>query len=1258
MDKRNSLAKLVWLNIRKSLSRIKEDISDKYNKLKGKLDQNTKKLLETDFKDLAPCNEIEKGEEYFKALDWALKNENVYNIAVTGPYGSGKSSVIRAYLKKSPNIKSINISLASFVEVKKNENGEWEEKRVDFDEKRIEEGILKQLFYKVNYKRIPQSRFRKLHNVNGFNIYIKIVLLMMLTIAAVSYFSTESSEGIISTISNKLSEINTFWSGLYVVGITAAVLALISYAVWWISSKYKVREWNLADKASLASKAEDNESVFNKNMDEIVYFFEATDFDTVFIEDLDRFESTEVFIKLRELNTILNNYEMINRRIIFVYAVKDDMFTDKDRTKFFDFIIPVIPFINQTNSGEILLKRLTKEEKSKDGKEKLKYDISPEFIIKISPYIEDMRVLTNVYNEFVIYKNTLGDIQDLKLIDEQMISLMIFKNLYPKDFADLQMEKGIVKTAFEDKKRYITNQCYHIQEEKKKDVEILEGIEGDILSNIRELKAAMLYYLSDEKGTINYISINGRQYRFSDIFKEDFDMNQLMNEKFTVNFIYGSGSTNSQTVNNIDDITSLSGNTKSYIERWQYLKDSIPDRQKEMRKHIKQLDLEEHDISSLSMKDLISKYGVEKVFSSEIKENKLLIYLLRSGYIDETYANYINYFHPHSITKDDMNFILSIRNREAKEFSYPLTKCARIVDRLVEYEFEQKEIYNFNLLEHLLKNHWGSPQCKLFIKQLADEDERSWIFINEFVDKTVRKDLFIRLLGNAWDGMWRYICTNPLLTEDRKTFFFRLILTNIETEQIENMNSNLDISDFMENNADILKRLRDINIASIEAVIERVNVIFTELECDGVAKKLLEFIFENNHYEMNLSMIENIVKIKKPEQVDNLLTSNYTVIRNIEYQPLLSYMDENFTEYINNIVLALDGNTAESMDTVICILEKITDNKDICEALIEKEDVVLQNFKECCFNKIEESEEMVQAIWNKFLSTKKVAVSWSNIMIYWQQFKLTSILLDYIELNIEELLETHDCDSVSDEIIKDVLIEDMGLEAYRKFVSNFKVAEFDIPFTDIPQEQMHVLVQCHYFELTSERFAEMKKNLPEICIEFILCNKEAFLSEIEDYALDISDIESLVVSTELTEDEKLAVISTIDLNVMTLSIARVIRIFKIGVEKNIVEKAWKLLPDEERYELFLNQIALYTKEELASKFAEFKGNYAPLADRTKRHNVILSDTDYNRKLMEYLKSIEYLTSVDYETKKSSDRITYEEKIEKIIIGRVKRQGNA
>ena len=46
--------------------------------------------------------------------------------------------------------------------------------------------------------------------------------------------------------------------------------------------------------------------IFNRHLDEILYFFQATEYDVVIIEDLDRFGTSKVFLKLRELNFLLN----------------------------------------------------------------------------------------------------------------------------------------------------------------------------------------------------------------------------------------------------------------------------------------------------------------------------------------------------------------------------------------------------------------------------------------------------------------------------------------------------------------------------------------------------------------------------------------------------------------------------------------------------------------------------------------------------------------------------------------------------------------------------------------------------------------------------------------------------------------------------------------------------------------------------------------------------------------------------------------
>lgn len=90
---------------------------DIWNKRKINMDSNSQSdmtNLNRHYGALTPKNNIENGQEYMAAFDWALSKSNIHNIAISGPYGSGKSSVIESYLKQRTKLKALRISLAAF----------------------------------------------------------------------------------------------------------------------------------------------------------------------------------------------------------------------------------------------------------------------------------------------------------------------------------------------------------------------------------------------------------------------------------------------------------------------------------------------------------------------------------------------------------------------------------------------------------------------------------------------------------------------------------------------------------------------------------------------------------------------------------------------------------------------------------------------------------------------------------------------------------------------------------------------------------------------------------------------------------------------------------------------------------------------------------------------------------------------------------------------------------------------------------------
>jgi hypothetical protein len=335
------------------------------------------------YDDLTPFDKADEDKNYSEALLWALKNPSINNIAITGPYGSGKSSVLRTFEKEHKGYKYLNISLGAFKDDLQNPDSDVNRNAL------IEKSVLQQVFYRIGEHVVPHSRFQRIKETPYFlNLLKSSVFALWLVVAGYVYAPK-------ATVFETLLGKTAFEGGIYLYPaaiITILGLSLIINEAIRLFSNTRLSKINFQE-GDIEFDESGGDSILNKHLDEILYFFEKTKFDVVVIEDLDRFDEVDIFIKLRELNTLINNSEQIDRKIAFIYAIRDDVFEDVNRTKFFDFIIPIIPVINTSSSSEVLLKMLSASF--------TKTAILESFVRAITLYIEDMRMLKNIYNEFV-----------------------------------------------------------------------------------------------------------------------------------------------------------------------------------------------------------------------------------------------------------------------------------------------------------------------------------------------------------------------------------------------------------------------------------------------------------------------------------------------------------------------------------------------------------------------------------------------------------------------------------------------------------------------------------------------------------------------------------------------------------------------------------------------------------------------------------------------------------------------------------------
>ena len=380
------------------------------------------------FRSLAPKKD-KISEVYMNALDFAFKDPSIYNIAVTGPYGSGKSSVLESYFAQREEHKRLGISLAQ------EENSENKEPAID-------EKILNQIIHQISPSHTSASSFYRRENVRWWKL-LGLASCWWLAILAILYLLNfrwllAFSNSVVDDSGWLPTTLSFVTSGTFRVGVIIVfAICLFGVLIWIIRlqiTQRVIKRLGFND-VSVDFFPDDNSSIFDRYLGEVIYLLRSSGATAIIFEDLDRFRDSSVFVRLREINSVLNKSNKGNP-IHFIYVLRDDMFSVKDRTKYFDFIIPIVPVADNSNAYEHMINML-----SVGGKLP---NLDEVFVSDVSLYIDEMRTITNIVNEYEVYDSV---VQPLNQCKNKMFAIVVYKNLFPDDFALMQYGEGFVPYA-------------------------------------------------------------------------------------------------------------------------------------------------------------------------------------------------------------------------------------------------------------------------------------------------------------------------------------------------------------------------------------------------------------------------------------------------------------------------------------------------------------------------------------------------------------------------------------------------------------------------------------------------------------------------------------------------------------------------------------------------------------------------------------------------------------------------------------------
>ncbi|SEI37120.1 hypothetical protein SAMN05216460_0012 [Streptococcus sp. 45] len=1122
-------------------------ISDKIKTLFHKINntEQDKDIVNFEFKKLTPLNDIDIDKSYVAAMKFALEEDDIKNVAIAGNYGSGKSSFIETYKEINKKFKPIHISLAHFSAM---DDGK---EKIDVSEEQsqsssqvnlIEGKVINQLLHQIDSKKIPLTVFKSKKNPGGWE-HISLSLAILGILLPILFLLNYNS---IVELAKKLFSIqpsNTLWPWVTII-IIAIMIVIVIIDVYKMSKlqlerhfikNISIQSQNISGDIELFQDV--SCSYFDKYLDDVLYLFDNCGSNVIVFEDIDRFETNLIFEKLREINTLVNNKRKSADKILFIYLIKDDMFTSNDRTKFFDFIIPMIPVITSSNSVEKITEILAK-----------KSNVSKGLLKQLSIYVDDMRLAYNIYNEFILYKNNLlsqekeendkeNSNSKLSLSEDKLFAIIVYKNIFPKDFSLLQKDKGFVYQLFHQidslKQENLKKKAEKIEELKEK----ISSAEQEFCENKIELYS-MFMKIPEGRACI---SVNDR-------FESDFSSR--------LEFIQEILSDNAKIVSYArNPYQSLINPKQETLSSIFPIEDSnFKERLKnlENKNHLEEFDVdlkllrkEYEEIKNEKLVKLINRDYFDDIISSdddyEYLETdlkvSLILYLIRNGYLDGSYPNYITYFYANSLKKQDQEFIIAVQGEKQLDPDYDLVNIGEVNDRLNDSDFENVYALNYDLFSYIL---FIADEYR--IKSVLSESNVQ--FINEFFQQMkiaiAAKLSAIRYMIKLNQNTLKLLIS----TDNRKEKYIIIVLMlsciDLSTSDLQDDLQEI-ILEFVNSEwAGIQEFIDNFELPTDEEMVknnlEYIEAKLKQFPFDNSRKSMSDFVYNNNLYEINYDNISKLVfYLGGNDLYFKFKNSPITAIK--KYDKLSKYVNDNKELYISRILPSMKNDF---------ISDDLEDSYDIlnCNNLsLEARKIYLDKIPNYTLN----SDRIFSDTFEFVLESKKIKCDTKNIIdsFYrygrWfpdlvtfvntsEDFDFKKEVFDGYENDQKEFFfrDTANCNGLENDRYEEIL---------SKIEMQFSKLESELVIENISEDKMSILIKTksisEKFNLSTLEF--LRANYPNHVIQYLKTYIESYLEfddnqDVEDNYGDIYHESELLELLEenISEENKKKVIDHFD----------------------------------------------------------------------------------------------------------------------------------
>ncbi len=1054
--------------------------------------------------DLAPTDKADEHGIYSDALMEATGKHTVSNIALTGPYGSGKSSIIKTFLRKYRR-PVLQISLAAFLpeadgSVTTNEPSGGRPQKGNVSKQEIERSILQQMLYGADANSLPLSRFKRIQTPRWWSSLTS--LFIMLGLFSCWHIFKKLDYVLSGDFFKPFDFAN--WLNL----VTAAIAFLF---VWVAFHQMYIKSLGLSLKSvslkdiEITPEATKEESILNRHLDEIIYFFQVTKYDLVVIEDLDRFNNPEIFVTLREINSLVNANAGVKRRIRFLYALRDNMFVNTDRTKFFEFIVPVIPIINSSNSIDKVIEqgqRLSLDER-----------LDRQYLREVSRYLNDLRLIHNIFNEYAVYVANLETDGENILDANKLLAILIYKNVLPSDFEDLHRGKGKLADILSRHDAYLVSAEARYKariaalERQISDAEKLVPID---VTELRKIYAMSV--IAKVPPEFTYLVFNGQDNIPLNSLPVRPDFDQIIaQDQITVRHPqYG----NRQNVV-IRGFEKQVFDGATYLERKDQIESKSAAFKTTATKTIGELRSKISRLRTAKFNELVrtNAEDIEDLFGAFEENRDLVRFLVLEGFLDDTYYQYTSLFHRGRLSPSDNKFLIQIRSFNTPEPDFQIDNPKEVIAAMREDDFRQRFVLNNTLVDCMFSDQ-GSYRGH--IAKLMEFVSSNFADCGPFFSAYYQTGKCNRELLTTLIEEWRGFVPAAIASNENVLHVARII-AHLPEKLLKSVASNAPyLADFL---ADNLSQILALQIDFEPSRLARIRFEVRDLESLAPYPAIARLLAEHGLYQITVSNLNFIMCGLLGLNALDVQTKHYTMVLQTAYQPLLDKIYADFSRYVDEVLLQAN-NTEEDVSSIL----------DVCN----RDEIglaALEQFLAQQTNTLPILEPVPLRLRSSVFKLHKIEPCWGNCLAYVTSDGFEAqTLANYLQLpEVKGKLAPMVIDDGKDALpLRQFLFNNTAfdVDTYRAFLGALPKKFQQFP-EGIDEAKLQAIIEEQKVIFSVSAFSFLA-DVEQLQVLLVAANIDDYLASEEKFSIN-DDFREALVRTSIGDDRKLTIIRQMDL---------------------------------------------------------------------------------------------------------------------------------